>query len=704
MALVYDFIKKLLDPFKLLAIFAVLLGIVSQFSLGPWQTIIIAAFSITLIVLIAGSLFRFTKWYMARPVVAFFRNWHEAPPKYGVEETLRCVAQKQATIEIVGRTCFRWLCGDENAFERNDESFYNTKTKLHQCIRDAIESGATIHFILQNPNVPIPFFDKTNNLRLRRHAQAAIASYKQIVQSLGPTYQQSLTLSFTNEVVDNSMVRIKEGSQVTRFIFDISTKFRPSSISKRLTSKPFLVFEGTESGADEFREELNSILAGAIPEKTFTEQERHGHQAVESLIRDYPHYSRLRQDRSAYLARFAAINFLVEAGSPLVDSPTPPISVQLLVTNQCTTTCKMCEHYRLYDGRSELTDDDLINTLESIKAIGTKAVIFSGGEPLARPGLFDLLKYAKGLGLATGLLTNGVKLRGESISSEEASVIAANCSWVQISVDSFVPETYKRIRGGDYLSAALASTSEIIKAGLTNIEVCFTVQKDNLTELATAANEFAAKFPPSTPIRFKFAHGPSGERDFLCKRQDLEEVIHKVPRNDKRTNLDYLIAMINKEYFTYDDLSNGQPLRTTTERYKALGYTCQALRLTCKIDAVGDVYPCCFLFDDNSSSSQLRSRYRIGTLRSPSGRVMVPLADSSQNVFATIWYGNEAVRRMREHPLPVDPEACNYCIRHFYQNEFLNKLNNLFQKFRYYGLAEHVLEDKRYCAPPHIWL
>ena len=111
------------------------------------------------------------------------------------------------------------------------------------------------------------------------------------------------------------------------------------------------------------------------------------------------------------------------------------------------------------------------------------------------------------------------------------------------------------------------------------------------------------------------------------------------------------------------------------------------------IDPFGDVYPCCFLFDDNSDRNNIRSRYKIGSLRGNAGNV----GDDVHERLSEIWR-SKTLNAYRNIKLPIDPEACSYCTRHSYHNEFLNELNLVIDdnEERYKYLPLDNLEDEIY--------
>lgn len=196
-------------------------------------------------------------------------------------------------------------------------------------------------------------------------------------------------------------------------------------------------------------------------------------------------------------------------------------------------------------------------------------------------------------------------------------------------------------------------------------------------------------------IRLKIAHGPKNDGDFLLQKSEvdsLKEVLADCPGNH-RVNAKYLLSMIRNNYFHEGDICTGAPLEETMghkdsnrndNSYNSKAYVCHVLRHSCVIDTKGDMYPCCFLFDDNcGNSSGLRPEYKV---KEPKG-VALPesLADSGD--LAARWYFGKELKDARKARVPVSEAACWYCTRHFYQNKLLNEVHKLFEQRQDLGLA-----------------
>jgi len=114
------------------------------------------------------------------------------------------------------------------------------------------------------------------------------------------------------------------------------------------------------------------------------------------------------------------------------------------LTRTCNLRCVHCytssEAVR-YPG--ELSTGECKAVLDDLAAFGVPAVLFSGGEPLARPDLFDLAQYARGLGLHVVASTNGTLITPQAA----RRFVELGFSYVGISLDSADPATHDRFRG-----------------------------------------------------------------------------------------------------------------------------------------------------------------------------------------------------------------------------------------------------------------
>ena len=91
------------------------------------------------------------------------------------------------------------------------------------------------------------------------------------------------------------------------------------------------------------------------------------------------------------------------------ESAVPRPVVVWAVTKACNLRCVHCYASAEPDALpNELTAEEGMELLEDLRRFEVPAVLFSGGEPLARPDTPKLIRYAQAIGLSCTLSTNGV--------------------------------------------------------------------------------------------------------------------------------------------------------------------------------------------------------------------------------------------------------------------------------------------------------
>ena len=113
------------------------------------------------------------------------------------------------------------------------------------------------------------------------------------------------------------------------------------------------------------------------------------------------------------------------------------------VGRRCNLHCVHCysdSANRAYEG--ELTTAEGIALLDDLAAFGVPVLLLSGGEPLMRPDLFELIAHARSRGLRTTLSTNGTLITAEVAQRLRALEV----SYVGISLDG-IGRTNDMFRG-----------------------------------------------------------------------------------------------------------------------------------------------------------------------------------------------------------------------------------------------------------------
>jgi radical SAM protein len=140
-----------------------------------------------------------------------------------------------------------------------------------------------------------------------------------------------------------------------------------------------------------------------------------------------------------------------------LDFDQAPFLVIWEVTRACDLACVHCRA-EAQDRRhpAELTTAEGFALLEEVRRFGQPMFVFTGGDPLKRPDIFDLIAYAKGIGLHPGMSPSGTPLLNRA-NMERAA--AAGINTVSISIDAPTAEThdaFRRVTGSFDLSVGAA--------------------------------------------------------------------------------------------------------------------------------------------------------------------------------------------------------------------------------------------------------
>ncbi len=290
-------------------------------------------------------------------------------------------------------------------------------------------------------------------------------------------------------------------------------------------------------------------------------------------------------------------------------------------TNQCNMFCDHC--YRDAGARleEELNTEQAKKLLREIKQAGFRIMIFSGGEPLMRPDIYELGAYAAEIGLRPVLGTNGTLITPEAAKHlKDAGFRAA-----AISIDSLDKEKHDKFRRFDgALELALQGIENLKAAGIA-VQINTTVMEWNLEEI-DAIIDFA------NTIRAMGHHllflVPTG------RAVNIEEEALRVAKYEKT------LAHIMERQKTVDielkPTCAPQFIRIADKKGIKLRFSrgCLAGISYCIISPRGDVQPCAYL--------------------------NIPLGNVKEQPFDEIWRDNDMFKALRSEEYGGKCGICDY--------------------------------------------
>ena len=114
-----------------------------------------------------------------------------------------------------------------------------------------------------------------------------------------------------------------------------------------------------------------------------------------------------------------------------------PLALIAELTHRCPLHCVYCSNpLELTRREKELGEDTWARVLGEAAALGVLQVDFTGGEPLARPDLTELIRTARAQGLYASLITSGLPLDEKRLDA----LVSAGLDHLQISIDNVKPD------------------------------------------------------------------------------------------------------------------------------------------------------------------------------------------------------------------------------------------------------------------------
>ncbi|MFJ7278678.1 GTP 3',8-cyclase MoaA [Kitasatospora sp. NPDC098663] len=179
--------------------------------------------------------------------------------------------------------------------------------------------------------------------------------------------------------------------------------------------------------------------------------------------------------------------------------------LRVSLTDRCNLRCTYCmpaEGLDWLPRAQALGDDEVVRLVRiAVGRLGIASVRLTGGEPLLRRGLPDLVGRIAALGPEVSLTTNGIGLARTAV-----ALRAAGLERVNVSLDTLRPERFARITRRDRIADVFAGLAAARAAGLGPVKVNAVpvrgVNEDEIPELAAFAVEhgYRMRFIESMPL------------------------------------------------------------------------------------------------------------------------------------------------------------------------------------------------------------
>lgn len=267
---------------------------------------------------------------------------------------------------------------------------------------------------------------------------------------------------------------------------------------------------------------------------------------------------------------------------------------QLAVTTRCNLGCAMCRSTASRRAEGELSAAELARLARVLRAMGVDALVLSGGEPLLRSDLEEVVRALAGAGLSVRMQTNGLLLDPD----RAAALRRAGLEAVTISLHGLDPTTHEAVSGrpGSWEAAlcGLAAAAEAFDApgalNGVNVVVCAPNldQVPGIVRLATRLGFFASLIP---------VHEHAGPADRFVVR-GLLSGLGFAPADEPRLRAVY--AEVARLKRAGADVYNSHRFLRESAAFLATGriaWRCASPDLYISVSADGRLLPCVDLPD-----------------------------------------------------------------------------------------------------------
>jgi radical SAM protein with 4Fe4S-binding SPASM domain len=288
-----------------------------------------------------------------------------------------------------------------------------------------------------------------------------------------------------------------------------------------------------------------------------------------------------------------------------------PLAVHLEVVAACNLTCVHCFAGTLPRHQHPLSVAEMDHLFGELAALGSFRLGLTGGEPLLRKDLFEILDAATERGLHPCLTTNALLLTEHSARELGRRPLV----WLNVSLEGPDAATNDPIRGAGTFDAVCAQLRLLRRHA--RFTLAFTILQTNAhlvrqcAELACELGAHTAVFRPLYPAGTALDH-----LDLLPTFAQYRGALRELADMDESG-----MNLRGLDVFGPETRAATQPMIHTT-------HACGAGQYVCSVSVQGDVNPCSFLGPG----------FQGGNVR--------------QRSFAAIWNDGAPFRRLRQPSAP----------------------------------------------------
>ena len=322
----------------------------------------------------------------------------------------------------------------------------------------------------------------------------------------------------------------------------------------------------------------------------------------------------------------------------LSDSFQRPINyLRISVTDRCNLRCVYCmpaEGVDLMSHNDILSYEEIHTVVKAAAELGINKVRLTGGEPLVRAGLPELVRLLAGIHSIDdiSLTTNGTLLAEYATELKEAGLNRVN-----VSLDTLKPDRFEQITRCGNLEDTLAGIEAARAAGLNPVKINVVamggINDDELVDFAakTVSDGWHVRFIEHMPV--------NGDDSGLIKLVSVKEMRQRIETLGKLEPWKVDVGNGPAKYFRLPDATGTIGFITPVTEHFC--YQCNRLRLT----ADGKLRPCLLSEDEidlreplrqGASAEELKNLIEKATASKPQGHRLAEGARKKGRPFSQV--------------------------------------------------------------------
>lgn len=233
----------------------------------------------------------------------------------------------------------------------------------------------------------------------------------------------------------------------------------------------------------------------------------------------------------------------------MTSAPQTPLALIAELTHRCPLRCVYCSNpLELTRRDRELPTETWTRVLQEAAAMGVLQADFTGGEPLARPDLAEIIRAARAAGLYASLITSGMPLDEPRLDK----LVRAGLDHLQLSFQGARDESCTEFGGarpGTF--AQKLRVARWVRQRRIGFTLNFVIHRENLDQL----DKMIALAEEIGPGRVEFAHVQyygwafSNRQRLLPTREQLDRSLETLKRAEERLRGRIRVEHVVPDYY-----------------------------------------------------------------------------------------------------------------------------------------------------------